>query len=221
MKAGEEKDVVVTFPEEYHAAELAGKEATFKVTVKEVKTKVLPELDDEFAKELDSEVESVEALRAKIKETTAAQKEADSEAALRDELVEKAAENAEIDIPQAMINSEVDRMVQEFEQRLQMQGMNLELYYQFSGQNEAALREQMTADAESRVRVSLTLEAIAAAEKIEVFEEDIKAELEKMSAQFGMTVDQITAALGGTSVLENDIRTQKTVELLVESAKIS
>ncbi|WP_342472255.1 trigger factor [Metasolibacillus sp. FSL H7-0170] len=221
VKAGEEKDVVVTFPEEYHAAELAGKEATFKVTVKEVKTKVLPELDDEFAKELDSEVESVEALRAKIKETTAAQKEADSEAALRDELVEKAAENAEIDIPQAMINSEVDRMVQEFEQRLQMQGMNLELYYQFSGQNEAALREQMTADAESRVRVSLTLEAIAAAEKIEVFEEDIKAELEKMSAQFGMTVDQITAALGGTSVLENDIRTQKTVELLVESAKIS
>ncbi|KYG91618.1 MULTISPECIES: trigger factor [Metasolibacillus] len=221
VKAGEEKDVVVTFPEEYHAAELAGKEATFKVTVKEVKTKVLPELDDEFAKELDSEVESVEALRAKIKETTAAQKEADSEAALRDELVEKAAENAEIDIPQAMINSEVDRMVQEFEQRLQMQGMNLELYYQFSGQNEAALREQMTADAESRVRVSLTLEAIAAAEKIEVSEEDIKAELEKMSAQFGMTVDQITAALGGTSVLENDIRTQKTVELLVESAKIS
>ncbi|WP_042474940.1 trigger factor [Bacillus ndiopicus] len=221
VKAGEAKDVVVTFPEEYHATELAGKEATFKVTVKEVKTKVLPELNDEFAKELDSEVDSVEALRAKIKETTAAQKESDSEAALRDELVEKAAENAEIDIPQAMINTEVDRMVQEFGQRLQMQGMNLELYYQFSGQSEEALREQMTADAENRVRVSLTLEAIAAAEGIEISEEDINAELEKMSAQFGMTVEQITAALGGTAVLENDIRTQKTVELLVENAKIS
>lgn len=221
VKAGEAKDVVVTFPEEYHAAELAGKEATFKVTVKEVKTKVLPELNDEFAKELDSEVDSVEALRAKIKETTAAQKETDSEAALRDELVEKAAENAEIDIPQAMINTEVDRMVQEFGQRLQMQGMNLDLYYQFSGQSEEALREQMAADAANRVRVSLTLEAIAAAEGIEVSEEDIKAELEKMAAQFGMTAEQITSALGGTSVLENDIRTQKTVELLVENAKIS
>ncbi|MCT6925484.1 trigger factor [Metasolibacillus sp.] len=221
VKAGEVKDVVVTFPEEYHAAELAGKEATFKVTVKEVKTKVLPELNDEFAKELDSEVDSVEALRAKIKETTAAQKETDSEAALRDELVEKAAENAEIDIPQAMINTEVDRMVQEFGQRLQMQGMNLDLYYQFSGQSEEALREQMAADAANRVRVSLTLEAIAAAEGIEVSEEDIKAELEKMAAQFGMTTEQITSALGGTSVLENDIRTQKTVELLVENAKIS
>lgn len=221
VKSGEVKDVVVTFPEEYHAAELAGKEATFKVTVKEVKTKVLPELNDEFAKELDSEVDSVEALRAKIKETTAAQKETDSEAALRDELVEKAAENAEIDIPQAMINTEVDRMVQEFGQRLQMQGMNLDLYYQFSGQSEEALREQMAADAANRVRVSLTLEAIAAAEGIEVSEEDIKAELEKMAAQFGMTTEQITSALGGTSVLENDIRTQKTVELLVENAKIS
>ncbi|WPK10772.1 trigger factor [Lysinibacillus louembei] len=221
VKSGEVKDVVVTFPEEYHATELAGKEATFKVTVKEVKTKVLPELNDEFAKELDSEVDSVEALRAKIKETTAAQKETDSEAALRDELVEKAAENAEIDIPQAMINTEVDRMVQEFGQRLQMQGMNLDLYYQFSGQSEEALREQMAADAANRVRVSLTLEAIAAAEGIEVSEEDIKAELEKMAAQFGMTTEQITSALGGTSVLENDIRTQKTVELLVENAKIS
>ncbi|MEC1177587.1 trigger factor [Metasolibacillus meyeri] len=221
VKAGEVKDVVVTFPEEYHAAELAGKEATFKVTVKEVKTKVLPELNDEFAKELDSEVDSVEALRAKIKETTATQKESDSEAALRDELVEKAAENAEIDIPQAMINTEVDRMVQEFGQRLQMQGMNLDLYYQFSGQSEEALREQMADDAANRVRVSLTLEAIAAAEGIAVSEEDINAELEKMAAQFGMTAEQITAALGGTSVLENDIRTQKTVELLVENAKIS
>ena len=220
-KAGETKDVMVTFPEEYHAAELAGKEAKFVVTVKEVKTKVLPELTDEFAKELDAEVETVEALKAKMKETTKAQKEADAEAALRDELVEKAAANAEVEIPEVMINTEIDRMVQEFGQRLQMQGMTLELYYQFSGQDEAALRAQMQDDAANRVRVSLVLEAISAAENVTVSEEDVNAEIEKMTAQFGMTVDQIKTALGGTAVLENDIKTQKTVELLVENAKIS
>ncbi|WP_332647086.1 trigger factor [Lysinibacillus sp. 54212] len=221
VKAGEAKDVIVTFPEEYHAAELAGKEATFKVTVKEVKTKVLPELNDDFAKEIDPEVEGLDALRAKIKEQTAEQKKAESEGALRDELVEKAAENTEVEIPASMINTEVDRMLQEFGQRLQMQGMNLDLYYQFSGQNEEALREQMQADAENRVRVSLTLEAIAAAENVQVSEEDMTAELDSMAGQFNMTVEQIKTALGGTAVLENDIRTKKTVELLVENAKIS
>jgi trigger factor len=221
VKAGETKDVIVTFPEEYHAAELAGKEAKFVVTVKEVKTKVLPELTDAFAKELDAEVETVEALKAKIKETTQAQKDADAEGTLRDELVEKAAANAEVEIPEVMINTEIDRMVQEFGQRLQMQGMTLELYYQFSGQDEAALRAQMKDDAANRVRISLVLEAIASAENVTVTEEDVNAEIEKMTAQFGMTVDQIKTALGGTAVLENDIKTQKTVELLVENAKIS
>ncbi len=221
VKAGESKDVVVTFPEEYHAAELAGKEATFKVTVKEVKTKVLPELNDEFAKEIDPEVESLEALRAKIKEQTVEQKKAEAEGALRDELVEKAAANAEMDIPAGMVNTELDRMVQEFGQRLQMQGMNLELYFQFSGQTEEQLREQMKEDAENRVRVALTLEAIAKAENVEVSEEDITTELDAMASQFGMTVDQIKTALGGTAILENDVKTKKTVELLVENAKIS
>ena len=221
LKAGESKDVVVTFPEEYHAAELAGKEATFKVTVKEVKTKVLPELNDEFAKEIDPEVESLEALRAKIKEQAVEQKKAESEGALRDELVEKAAANAEMEIPESMINTELDRMIQEFGQRLQMQGMNLELYFQFSGQTEADLRGQMKEDAENRVRVSLTLDAIAKAENIEVSEEDITTELDAMASQFGMTVEQIKTALGGTAVLENDVKTKKTVELLVENAKIS
>lgn len=130
-------------------------------------------------KELDPEVENVDALRAKIKEQTAEQKQAESDAALRDELVEKAAENAEFEVPAGMINSETDRMLQEFGQRLQTQGMNLDLYYQFSGQSEEDLRGQMKEEAESRVRVSLTLEAIAEAEKIEATEADIEAELEK------------------------------------------
>jgi trigger factor len=222
VKAGETKDVQVTFPEEYHAEELAGKDATFKVTVKEVKTKVLPELNDEFAKEADPEVESVDELRNKIKERLAEQKKNEAESTLRDELVEKAAENAEMDIPEAMIHNEIHRMIDEFAQRLQMQGMSLDLYYQFSGQTEKDLHEQFKEDAETRVRISLTLEAIAKAENIEVTQEDIDKELEKIAEQFKMDKEQIITALGGsTEILENDIRTQKTVEFLVENAKIT
>ncbi|PIC67840.1 trigger factor [Sporosarcina sp. P21c] len=220
MKTGEEKEIEITFPEEYHAAELAGKPATFKVKVNEIKSKEVPELDDELAKEIDESVSSVEELRTKLKEEAEEVKKNDSETALRDDLVEQAASNAEMEIPQAMIDSETDRMMQDFEQRLQMQGMNLDLYFQFSGQDEQTLRDQMKDDALSRVRVSLTLEAIGAAEKVEVPEEEVHAELEKMSEQFGMDVEQIKTTLGGTSVLENDLRFNKTVQLLVDNAKI-
>lgn len=221
MKMGEEKDIEITFPEEYHAAELAGQPAVFKVKVHEVKSKEIPALDDELAKEIDEEVESLEALRTKLKEKTAADKKSASETALRDDLVEAAARNAEIDIPEVMITSETDRMMDEFGQRLQMQGMNMDLYFQFSGQNEEALREQMKDDALNRVRVSLVLEAIGKAEAIEVNEEDINAELVKMSEQFGMEIEQIKKTLGGTTVLENDLRFNKTVEFLVENAEIA
>ncbi|WP_391202270.1 trigger factor [Psychrobacillus sp. L4] len=220
-KNGEEKDVTVTFPEEYHAAELAGKEAVFKVTVKEVKGKELPELNDDFAKEVDAEVEGIEGLRAKLKEVTAEEKKQLAEQTLRDDLVEAAAENVTVDIPEVMIETETDRILQEFGQRLEQQGMNLDLYYQFSGQSEDALREQMAEDAKKRVKVSLTLEAIGEKEKIQATEEDINAELEKMSAQFNMPAEDIKKALGGTAVLENDLRFQKTVDFLVENAKIS
>mgnify|MGYP003498682258 FL=1 len=221
LKTGEQKDVVVTFPEEYHAAELAGKEATFKVTVKEVKGKELPELNDELAKEIDSEVEGIDALRTKLKEKTTEDKKNAAEIAVKDELVEKAADNATIDIPQAMIDAEVDRMLNDFTQRLTSQGMNLDLYYQFSGQDEKALRTQMIEDAQKRVKVSLTLEAISDAEGITASEEEINSEIEKMSGQFNMTADQIRTALGGTGALENDLRMQKTIDFLIENAKIS
>ncbi|MFJ5768440.1 trigger factor [Psychrobacillus sp. NPDC093180] len=221
VKTGESKDVEVTFPEEYHAAELAGKQAVFKVTVKEVKGKELPELNDELAKEIDAEVEGIDALRAKLKEVTAEEKKQLAAQTLRDNLVEAAAAAATIDIPEAMIASETDRMLQEFGQRLEQQGMNLDLYYQFSGQDEAALRAQMQEDANSRVKVSLTLEAIAEQEGLKSTEEDVNAELEKMAAQFNMSAEDIKKALGGTAVLENDIRFQKTVEFLVDNAKIS
>lgn len=221
LKTGESKDVEVTFPEEYHATELAGKPAVFKVTVKEVKGKELPELNDDFAKEVDAEVEGIDALRAKLKEVTAEEKKQLAEQTLRDTLVEAAAENATIDIPHAMVHQEEHQMMDEFSRRLESQGMNLDLYFQFSGQTHDDLHKQFHDDAVKRVRVSLTLEAIAKAENIEATEEDINAELEKMSAQFNMSPEDIKKALGGTSVLENDLRFQKTVEFLVENAKIS
>jgi trigger factor len=218
-KAGEAKEVTVTFPEEYHAADLAGQPAVFKVTVHEIKGKELPALDDEFAKDADDEVESLDELKEKIKTRLRDNKEHEAEHHLRDTLVEKAAANAEVEIPEAMINTEINRMMQEFEQRLQMQGMNMELYFQFSGQDEAALREQMNEEAQKRVKFNLTLEAIAKAENLEASEEDVNAELEKMAQMYNMTVENIQAALGGTEGITSDLKLNKAVDFLVENKK--
>ncbi|MED5051055.1 trigger factor [Anoxybacillus rupiensis] len=216
LEAGAEKEIEVTFPEEYHAEELAGKPAVFKIKVHEVKTKQLPALDDEFAKDVDEEVETLEQLKEKTRNRLEETKKNEAEAALRDAVVEKAAENAEIDIPEAMIKTETDRMLREFDQRLQMQGLNLNLYYQFSGQDEAALREQMKEDAEKRVRIFLTLEAIAKAENIEATEEEVNAELEKMAEAYNLTVDKIKELLGNLEVVKEDVKFRKVVDLLVE-----
>ena len=219
VKAGESKDVEVTFPEEYHAAELAGKPAVFKVTVHEIKGKELPALDDEFAKDVDDEVETLDALKEKINTRLVDSKKHEAEHHLRDTVVEKAAENAEVEIPEVMVTNEVNRMLQEFEQRLQTQGMNLELYFQFSGQDENALREQMKEEAQTRVKVNLTLEAIAKAENLEVTDEDVEAELEKMAGMYNMTVDMIKQALGGSEGIKTDLKLKKAVDFLVENKK--
>ena len=217
---GEEKDVEVSFPEEYHAAELAGKPATFKVKLHEIKGKELPALDDEFAKDADEEVETLDELKTKIKDRLTHDKEHQKEHHVRDTIVEKAAANAEIEVPDAMVDTEVDRMINEFEQRLQMQGMNLELYFQFSGQDEAALRGQMKEEAATRVRVNLTLEAIAKAENIEVTDEEVNSELEKMAEMYNMTVENIKAALGGSlDGIKGDLQLKKAVDFLVENSK--
>lgn len=219
VAAGESKDVEVTFPEEYHAAELAGKPAVFKTTVHEIKGKELPALDDEFAKDVDDEVETLDALKEKIKTRLEDSKKHEAEHNLQDTLVEKAAENAQVELPEVMIDNEVNRLLQDFEQRLQMQGMNLQLYYQFSGQDEEALREQMKADAEKNVRVRLTLEAIAKAENLEVSEEDVNAELEKMAGMYNMPVDNIKKALGGTEGIKEELKYKKAIDFLVENKK--
>ena len=219
VKTGEEKDVVVTFPEEYHAEELAGKEATFKTKVNEIKYKEVPELTDEIANELDSDANSVDEYKENLRKRLSEEKAQDAENVEKEEAINKATENTTIDIPQAMIDTELDRMVQEFGQRIQQQGLDLQTYFQISGQDESQLREQMKDDAEQRVKTNLTLSAIADEENIEVTDEDIDKELEKMSSQFNISVEDIKQTLGNTDIIKNDVRIQKVFDLLRDNAK--
>ncbi|MEK5010674.1 trigger factor [Staphylococcus sp. HMSC068D03] len=219
VKTGEEKDVVVTFPEEYHAEELAGKEATFKTKVNEIKYKEVPELDDEIANELDSDANSVDEYKENLRKRLSEQKAEEAENVEKEEAINKATDNATIDIPQAMIDTELDRMVQEFGQRIQQQGLDLQTYFQISGQDESQLREQMKDDAEQRIKINLTLSAIADKENIEANDEDIEKELEKMSKQFNISVEDIKNTLGNTDIIKNDVRIQKVIDLLRDNAK--
>ncbi|HDA3621695.1 TPA: trigger factor [Staphylococcus aureus] len=219
MKVDEEKDVVVTFPEEYHAEELAGKEATFKTKVNEIKFKEVPELTDEIANELDAEANTVDEYKENLRKRLAEQKATDAENVENEEAITKATDNTTIDIPEAMVNTELDRMVSEFAQRIQQQGLDLQTYFQISGQDETQLREQMKDDAEQRVKTNLTLTAIAEAEKIEATDEDIDKELEKMSKQFNISVEDIKNTLGNTDIIKNDVRIQKVIDLLRDNAK--
>ncbi|HEI8196510.1 TPA: trigger factor [Staphylococcus aureus] len=219
MKVDEEKDVVVTFPEEYHAEELAGKEATFKTKVNEIKFKEVPELTDEIANELDAEANTVDEYKENLRKRLAEQKATDAENVEKEEVITKATDNTTIDIPEAMVNTELDRMVSEFAQRIQQQGLDLQTYFQISGQDESQLREQMKDDAEQRVKTNLTLTAIAEAEKIEATDEDIDKELEKMSKQFNISVEDIKNTLGNTDIIKNDVRIQKVIDLLRDNAK--
>lgn len=220
VKAGEEKEIQVTFPEEYHAPELAGKPAVFQVKVHEIKYKQLPELDDEFAKDVDDEVETLDALKEKLREKIKNEKEHQAMHAKEDAVIEKAVENATVDIPQVMIKNEVNRMLKEFEQRLQWQGMNLELYYKFTGQDEEALREQMQEEAEKRVKTTLVLEAIVAAENIDVTEEELNAEYEKIAEAYKTSVENVKEVYEKNDLFRDDLKLKKAVNFLVENSKV-
>lgn len=215
-----EHSIDITFPEEYHAEELAGKDATFKVTVHEMKEKEIPALDDEFAKDVDDEVETLDELKAKKKEELQAQKEQEVENAKREEIIEAVTEGASVDIPEAMIQSEVEQMTNEFEQRLQQQGMTMEMYTQFSGQTAEDIQNDMKEDAEKRVKTRLTLEAIFEAEKLEVSDEDVDAEFEKMAEMYNMEVEQIKGILGGNiDAVKGDLSLEKTIQFLLDESK--
>ncbi|QAY65137.1 trigger factor [Paenibacillus protaetiae] len=221
MNIGDFKDVEVSFPETYHVAELAGKPAVFKVKLHEIKRKNLPALDDEFAKDV-SEFDTLDEYKQDLSEKLKARKEQDNEQALEAAVIEKASENAEIEIPEAMIEREIDFMVRDFENRLRMQGMNMDLYYQFSGQDESVLRGQMRADAEKRVRNNLVLNAIAKAENIEISEEDVTAELEKLAPSYSRSAEELRELFtrnGSIDSLREDLQLRQTIKFLVENSK--
>lgn len=222
LTAGEEKDVEVTFPEEYHAENLAGKPATFKVKLHEVKAKQVPELDDEFAKDIDESVSSLDELKAKIRERLETAKKQEAEGTMRDQLVEQATANATIDVPAVLVDQEVDRMVQEFGTRVSSQGIDLDMYFQLTGTTEEAMREEMKEQAEERVKARLVLKAIAEKEAIEVSDEDAEKELEEMSKLYNIAPDQLRTMLapqGGIETLKGDLKFRKAIDVLVENGK--
>ena len=216
---GKEVEVNVTFPAEYHAAELAGKEAVFKCTVKEIKEKELPELDDEFASEV-SEFDTMEEYKASVEKKLADKKAADVKSAKETAAVDAAVANATMEIPAAMIETQQRQMVDDFAQRLQMQGLSLDQYFQFTGLTASAMMDQVKPQAENRIKSSLVLEAIVKAEGIVATEEDFTAEVAKMAEQYKMEVTAIEEMIGeaGKKQIMNDLAIAKAVEFVVANA---
>jgi trigger factor len=220
MATGDFKDVEVTFPEAYHAENLAGKAAVFKVKLHEIKRKQLPELDDEFAKDV-SEFDTLEEYKADLKAQLESRKQDELKGVRETAVVDKAAANAEVEIPEAMINSEVQNMVRDFDNRLRQQGMNMDMFLSFSGQTREDLEGQMKSDAEKRVRNNLVLEVIAKEENIEVSEEEVNQELATMAESFKRSPEEIRsilAANGSLSSLSEEISLRKTIDLLIASS---
>ena len=217
-KAGDSKDVTVTFPEDYQAEDLAGKEAVFKVTVHEVKAKELPELDDEFAKDVDDSVESLAELKEKYRAELTETKEKAAEDAKDEAAIRQAVENAEIvELPHSMVHDEVHRSMDEFLNNMQRQGISPEMYYQLTGSTEADLHTQFEGEAETRVKTNLVIEAIAKAEGLEATEEDIENEIKELSEAYNMPVDQIKRVLT-EDMFKHDITMKKAVELVTGTA---
>ncbi|EHP7827856.1 trigger factor [Listeria monocytogenes] len=218
LKAGDEADIELTFPEEYHAEDLAGQPVVFKVKLHEIKTKEVPALDDELAKDIDEEVETLDELKEKISKRLQEAKEESVAQAKQEEVIAKAVENAEVDIPHAMVHHEADHLMNHFAQDLQAQGLTPELYYQFTGQTEEAMHAQMEKDAEKRVKMNLVLEAIAEAENIEPTEEAIDEEISTLAEKYGMEKDAVRATLGDMSELKSDLKIRKAIDVLLDSA---
>lgn len=216
---GKEVEVNVTFPAEYQAAELAGKAAMFKVTVKGIKEKELPEADDDFAKDV-SEFDTIEEYKADIKAKLAEKKEKQAKAAKEDAVIEKIIENATMEIPDAMIDTQVRQMADDFAQRIQSQGLTIEQYFQFTGLSAQALLEQMKPQAVKRIQSRLVLEAIAKAENIEVSNEAIEKEIADMAAMYKMEPEKLAELIGEgeREQMKMDIAVQQAVTLVTEAA---
>lgn len=215
-KIDEEFDVNVTFPEEY-AAELAGKDAVFKCKIHEIKTKEMPELDDEFVKDV-SEFDTLDELKADIKKQITEKKEAEAKTDFENQLIEQVVENMECEVPECMFDHRTDEMIQDYSYRLQMQGIDLNTYLSYLGQDMDSFKASFRSGAENQVKASIALEAIVDAEKIEATEEEIDAEIAKLAEQYQMEAEQIKNAVPADQIA-TDIKTRKAVELVVSSAK--
>lgn len=221
MNAGDSKDVVVTFPEDYHSEDLKGKEAVFAVEINEIKEKQLPQIDEEFVKDT-TEFETLEELKSDIRTKAAESKKKSAEDAMKNEVVEKLAENIEVEIPEVMVKNEVDNMLKDFENNLRYQGMDLNTYYQYTGTSKEILEDQMKEDAEKRVRISLAVDAVSKSEGVEATEEDMEAEYKKMADIYKLEVEKIKEIFQNSQdeAIKSTIVARKTVDLLLENAKL-
>lgn len=220
MKSGEEKEIEVTFPEDYGSKDLAGAKATFKVKVHEIKVKEKRELDEDFFEDLGMDgVNSEETLREEIKKSISAQKEMDAENKYIDAILEGVSKNVEVDIPEEMVDEEVTRLMNRFEQQMRMQGISLDLYYQFTRSTEADLRNQLEKEAYSNVLYRLMLEEIMNLEKIEVSQEEAEKEAEELAKKYQMEKDEFLKQFGGIDMVQYDLEMRKTIELLKEANK--
>lgn len=217
MKPGEEKDIELTFPEDYHVEELQSAPVVFKVKLHEVKVRELPELNDDFVDLLEQDgIETLDELKASIKDDLTKYREQAEEDRVNDLLIQTVADNAKVDIPEEMVEEELNQMFQEFTQRLAQQGLNFEMYSQILNQTEEDIREQMSDDANKRVRSRLVLEKIAEVEEMKVEENDIEDEYKKISEMYGLEVDQLKQIISPEQ-LSYDILIRKAVELVQES----
>ena len=214
-----EVEVNVTFPEDYHAEELAGKPAVFKCTVHTIKEKEMPELDDEFASEV-SECETLEDYKAEVKKKIKESKETEGKEKKENQAVDQAVENAEMDIPQPMIDLQVRQMADDFARRIQQQGLTVEQYFHFTGLTEEKMMEELKPQAEKRIKTRLVLEAIAKAENIEVSDERLDEELQKMADAYQMEIEKIKEFMGENekAQMKEDIAVQEAVTLITEAA---
>ena len=218
-KAGDEVEVKVTFPDDYQAKDLQGKDAVFEVKIHEVKQKELPELDDDFAKDIDDDVDTLEELKAKVKDEIKEQKEAAAKNAVQEEAISKAVENAKIgDIPEAMIEDDVQRQMDQYFSGMQQQGINPDMYFKLTGTSEEDLRKQLREGSEERVKTNLVLEAIVEKENIEISEDEINDEIKDLATQYGMDEKAVRSALSD-DMLKHDISIRKVVQEMTDSAK--
>ena len=218
-EAEKEVEVKVTFPEDYHAEELKGKEAVFKCTVHEIKAKELPEIDDEFAAEV-SEFDTLDEYKADVKAKIKEQKATDGKRKQEDQAVEQAIKNASYEIPDAMVDTQISQMANDFAQRIQSQGLTMEQYYQFTGMTEEKMNEEFKPQAVKRIETRLVLEAIAKAENIEISDEKLDEEIAKMAEAYKMEADKLKEFMGDAEKkqMKEDMAVQEAVTFLVENA---